>query len=386
MKRKICVVTGSRAEYGLLRWVMQGIEEHNDLQLQVVVTGSHLSLIYGNTYEEINRDGFTIHKKVPLPLEDDSASGVTKSIASAMVDLCDAFLDLQPDLVLILGDRYEIFAASVAALISRIPVAHVHGGELTEGAIDDALRHSITKMSQFHFVATDEYRKRVIQLGEDPTTVFNVGGLGIDCISKVKKLAKAEIEKDLNFKFQEKNLVVTFHPETLSQIPAEKQIDELITALDQFPTIGLIFTLPNADTNGSAIRDKIRRYVTTRLNAKAYESLGSSNYLSCLSLVDGVVGNSSSGILEAPTFKIGTVNIGDRQRGRLMSSSIINCQSDSREIVKAIQELFSKEFQHNLKNSENLYGPPGASDRIVSLLSDLPLRDNLSKKFFDLRK
>ena len=383
MSRKICVITGSRAEYGLLRWVMQLIKDEPTLTLQIIATGMHLSPQFGDTYQEIERDGFIIDRKVETLTEDDSPVGIAKSMGNGMIGFADVLNELRPDLIVVLGDRFEIFSAVAASLIARIPVAHIHGGELTEGLIDDSIRHSITKMSHLHFVAAAKYEKRVIQLGESPNRVFNVGGLGIDSISKTKLMTKEDIESQLQFTFQERNLLVTFHPVTLEDDTAKGQFSELLSALDEYPDLGLIFTMPNSDPGGLVLFDLIEGFVLNRKNAICRTSLGGSLYLSCLAQVDGLIGNSSSGLLEAPTFKIGTVNIGDRQRGRLTCSSIINCGTAKTEITNAIAKLFTSEFQRNLQTVVNPNGVPGANKRIIDVLINVDTTNLLKKVFND---
>ena len=384
MNRKICVITGSRAEYGLLRWVMQGIKGEPSLTLQIIATGMHLSPQFGNTYQEIEGDGFVIDQKVQMLTGSDTPVGITKSMGNGMIGFADALNELKPDLLVVLGDRFEVFSAVSAALVARIPVAHIHGGELTEGLIDDAIRHSITKMSHFHFVATDEYRNRVIQLGESPDRVFNVGGLGIDNISKTELMDREEVEGHLQFNFQERNLLVTFHSVTLEDDAAAEQFCELLAALDIYPDLGLIFTMPNADPGGHVLFDLIDKFVLTRTNAISRTSLGSNLYLSCLAQVDGVIGNSSSGLLEVPTFKIGTINIGDRQRGRLTCSSIINCNATKNDIISALAQLFTSEFQKNLETVVNPNGVSGASERIIDILTHVQIDNILKKVFHDI--
>lgn len=384
MTHKICVITGSRAEYGLLRWVMQGIKDDPTLTLQIIATGMHLSPQFGNTYREIEVDGFVIDRKIETLTKDDTAVGIARSMGNGMIGFADALDELRPDLIVVLGDRFEIFSAVATALVARIPVAHIHGGELTEGLIDDSIRHSITKMSHLHFVAAGDYQKRVIQLGESPNSVFNVGGLGIDSISKTKLMVKEHVESQLQFTFQERNLLVTFHPVTLEDDTAKGQFSELLSALDEYPDLGLIFTMPNSDPGGLVLFDLIEGFVLNRKNATCRTSLGSELYLSCLAQVDGVIGNSSSGLLEAPTFKIGTINIGDRQRGRLTCSSVINCGATKTEITTAIAELFTSEFQKNLETVVNPYGVSGASKRVVDLLVNVKTTNLLKKVFYDI--
>ena len=386
MTRRICVITGSRAEYGLLRWVMQGIKDEPSLTLQIIATGMHLSPEFGDTYQEIEGDGFVIDRKVEMLTGSDSPVGIAKSMGSGMIGFADALNELKPDLLVVLGDRFEIFSAVSAALVARIPVAHIHGGELTEGNFDDALRHSITKMSHLHFVAAEEYRNRVIQLGEFPDRVFNVGGLGVDNIARTKLKSKDELETELQFKFQEQNLLVTFHPVTLEPDSGVDQLTELLDALDSFPDIGLIFTLPNADTGGQLMTGLIEEYTNSRANAVSYASLGAVRYLSTMACVEGIIGNSSSGLLEAPSFMVGTVNIGDRQRGRLQAQSVISCKPNKREIQFAITKLLSGDFRNKLQNTVSPYGGPGARKNILECLKMTELSGLAVKTFFDLSK
>lgn len=385
MSRKICVITGSRAEYGLLYWVMQGVAQDPDLTLQIIATGMHLAPEFGYTYQQIEQDGFAIDRKVEILLSSDSPVGIAKSMGLGMIGFADAFNQLQPDLIVVLGDRFEIFSAVSAALVARIPVAHIHGGETTEGAFDEALRHSITKMSHLHFVAAEPYRQRVIQLGEQPEQVFLVGGLGIDNIKRLKLLDRNALEAVLDFKFGSRNLLVTFHPVTLEHATAEIQMQALLDALDELNDARLIFTLPNADTGGRSLIQMVERFVSEHDNARAYSSLGQLRYLSCVAQVDGVVGNSSSGLLEVPSFKKPTINIGDRQRGRLLASSVINCSPNKKDISAALQKLYDEDFQKSLANVQNPYGEGGASESIVATLKNVPLDKLVKKRFYDLR-
>jgi GDP/UDP-N,N'-diacetylbacillosamine 2-epimerase (hydrolysing) len=382
--KKICVITGSRAEYGLLRWVMQGISDDPEFDLQIIVTGMHLSPEFGLTYKVIESDGFIIDRKLEMLTSSDSSVGIAKSMGLGMIGFADALNELNPDLIVVLGDRFEIFSAVSAALVAKIPVAHLHGGEATEGLIDEGIRHSITKMSHLHFVAAEAYRQRVIQLGENPDTVFLVGGLGVDSIKRLKLLKRQEIEASLDFKFGQKNLLITFHPVTLEKSSAENQMGELLAALADLRGTKLIFTLPNADTDGRALIKMVQDFVEQHHNAKAYTSLGQLTYLSCLSQVDAVIGNSSSGLLEAPSFKKGTINIGDRQRGRLLAKSVINCEPRRVSINSAFEKLYSREFQDQLSTVVNPYGDGGASDKIISLIKTVSIDKIIKKKFFDL--
>jgi GDP/UDP-N,N'-diacetylbacillosamine 2-epimerase (hydrolysing) len=384
MTRTVCVVTGTRAEYGLLRWVMDGIRNTRGLELQVVVTGMHLSPEFGLTFREIENDGFEIDRKVEMLLSSDSGSGVAKSIGLGVIGFADALKELSPDLLLVLGDRFEILSAVLAATTMRIPVAHLHGGETTQGAIDEPIRHSITKMSHLHFVAAPEYRRRVIQLGEAPGHVFLVGGLGVDCIRRASLLTRGELEDSLGFSFAERNLLVTFHPVTLEVASAAEQMSELLAALEGLRDTNIVLTLPNADTDGRVLFDLIERFVAAHPNTKAYTSLGQQRYLSCVREVDGVVGNSSSGLTEVPSFRKGTVNIGDRQRGRLRAATVIDCAPDRVSITAAINELYSPEFKAKAALATNPYGDGGASDRIVDIVRSIDLDGILKKKFHDL--
>lgn len=384
MKRTICVVTGTRAEYGLLRWVMDGLRESPDVELKVIATGMHLAPEFGLTYREIERDGFAIDWKVEMLLSSDTPSGIAKSMGLGLIGFADVLRAVRPDLLVVLGDRFEILSAVVAALVARIPVAHLHGGEITEGAFDDAIRHAITKMSHFHFVAADAYRRRVIQLGEDPERVFVVGGLGIDGIKRLNLLSRPELETRLDFKFGRRNLLVTFHPATLDSASPGDQMRELLSAFDSLEDTHVIFTMPNADTAGRSLFAIVEEYVGTHPNSRAFTSLGQIGYLSAMREVDAVVGNSSSGLLEAPTFRKPTVNIGDRQSGRLKAHSVIDCAPDRASISAALRKALSTEFTHSIRDAQNPYGDGGASDRIVEIIRDLRLENAWKKSFHDI--
>jgi GDP/UDP-N,N'-diacetylbacillosamine 2-epimerase (hydrolysing) len=384
MTRKICVITGTRAEYGLLRWVMQGINDNPDLTLQVIATGMHLSPEFGLTYREIEKDGFQIDRKVEMLTSSDTPVGIAKSMGLGLIGFSDALNELKPDLIVVLGDRFEIFAAVSAALVARIPVAHLHGGETTEGAFDEALRHSITKMSHLHFVAAEEYRQRVIQLGEQPERVFLVGGLGIDNIKRLKLFDRAELEASLDFKLGQKNLLVTFHPVTLETSTATDQMAELLAALSALEDTKLIFTMPNADTDSRALIKMVEQFVAQHPNARAYTSLGQLRYLSCIAQMDGVVGNSSSGLAEVPSFKKGTINVGDRQRGRLQAESVINCEPTRQGIAAALKKLYTADFKASLSQVQNPYGEGGASEQVVKTIKHCALDGIVKKSFYDL--
>ena len=382
--RKVCVVTGSRAEYGLLRWVMEGINSSKELELQLIVTGMHLSPEFGMTHHEIEKDGFKINRKVEMLLSSDTPVGITKSMGLGLIGFADAFHDLKPNFLLVLGDRYETFIAATAATIRRIPIAHLHGGETTEGAFDEAFRHSITKMSHLHFVAAEEYKQRVIQLGEHPDQVFCVGGLGVDNILKLKLLDREELEESLSIKLEKKNLLVTFHPVTLEKDTATEQMSEVLNSLETLHDTRIIFTLANADTGGIRLNKMIENFVEQNKNATAFDSLGQLRYLSCLKHVDGVIGNSSSGLTEVPSFKKGTVNIGDRQKGRLRANSVIDCFPTQSSIDTALEKLYSSEFNNTLRKVKNPYGSGGASEKIVNGLEKMRDQNLLKKKFYHL--
>jgi len=384
-KRKICVVTGTRAEYGLLRWVMDGIQKSSKLELQIIATGMHLSPAFGMTYKEIEKDGFTINKKVEMLLSADSPSSISKSTGLGIVGFADSYESLQPDIVVILGDRFEILSACIAALFAKIPIAHIHGGETTEGAFDESIRHSISKMAWWHFVAADEYEKRVIQLGEYPDRVFNVGGLGVDVINKTNLLSKKELMDKTGIQFDDKNLMVTFHPVTLENNTSEKQCQALLNVLGKMQDTYIIFTMPNADTGGRIIKEMVIDFVKRNSNRSiSFESMGQLNYLSTLQFVNGVVGNSSSGLAEVPTFKIGTVNIGERQKGRLKANSIIDCEPTEDSIKSAIETLYNNDFQEKLKDVKNPYGKGLATEKILDLLDKNPIPTEPKKEFYDL--
>lgn len=381
---KVCVVTGTRAEYGLLYWLMKEIDSDSELELQIIVTGMHLSPEFGLTYKLIEQE-FNINKKIEMLLSSDTPVGISKSIGLAQISFSEAYDELKPDLVILLGDRYEIFAAATAAMVARIPIAHLHGGETTEGAFDEAIRHSITKMSHLHFTATDEYRRRVIQLGEAPERVFKVGGLGIENIKRLNLMSREEFENSINFKLNNKNLLVTFHPVTLEEYTTEQQFMQLLNALDTLINTHIIFTKANSDTDGRIINKLIDDYVNSNPSKSvAFASLGQLRFLSALQYVDGVVGNSSSGLAEAPSFKIGTINIGDRQKGRIKASSVIDAEPDYQSILKAIEHLYSDSFKEILINTKNPYGEGSASSEIIQIIKNTSLKHILKKSFFDL--
>jgi GDP/UDP-N,N'-diacetylbacillosamine 2-epimerase (hydrolysing) len=379
--RKIAIVTGTRAEYGLLYWLIKGVHEDPDLELQLLVTGMHLSPEFGLTWKQIEKDGFPISKKIEILLSSDTSVGISKSNALALISFAEAFDELKPEIVILLGDRTETFAAAQAALITGIPIAHIHGGELTEGAYDDAIRHSITKMSHLHFTATETYRMRVIQLGEQPHTVFNLGAIGLDNIKKLKLLNRTDFEESIGHKLKKNNLLITFHPVTLENQSAKEQFKNLLKALDELENTLLIFTKPNSDKDGRIIIQMIDDYVKSNPDkALAFTSLGQLRYLSAIQYMDAVVGNSSSGIIEVPVFNVPTINIGDRQKGRLMGPTIFSCDPVKAEISKAINNALNfdktKQYQHP-------YGDGNVSEKILEIMKSVE-NINLKKQFFTI--
>lgn len=384
MKKTICVATGTRAEYGLLKCLLGDIQGDEAFDLKIIATGAHLSPAHGLTINEIIDDGFHVDAQVDMLLGSDSSLEVTKSMGLGLIGFADALNQFNPDLLVILGDRYEMLVAATAALMAKIPVAHIHGGELTQGAFDDSIRHAITKLSHIHFVATEEYRKRVIQLGEQPNQVFCVGGLGVGAIQRTALLSRDDLEKALGLRLATRNLLITFHPETLGNNSSEKQTESLLSVLDSLGDVNLIFTGTNADTGGSTVMNLIRAFVKKKSNAYLFDSLGHTRYLSCLKYFDGVVGNSSSGLLEAPSFKIGTINIGDRQKGRLKANSVISCDANPLNIANAFEKLFSPEFKSLLNEVVNPYDHGDSSSQILQILRRQDLTGIACKSFYDL--
>lgn len=387
MKKNICIITGTRAEYGLLCPLIKKINEDDKLNLQLVVTGMHLSPEFGLTYKQIEEDAYKIDEKVEILLSSDTSVGISKSMGLAMISFSEVFDRLKPDMVVVLGDRYEIFSAVSVANISRIPVCHLHGGETTEGAFDENLRHSMTKMSYLHFTSTKEYRKRVIQLGESPDRVFNVGAIGIENIKNMNLLSKEELEKSIDFKLDKKYAIVTFHPVTLENNTAKNQFKQLLLALDNIKDLKVIFTKANSDTDGRIINKMIDEFVLTdKERFISFTSMGSLRYLSAIKYSDVVIGNSSSGIVEVPSFNKPTINMGDRQKGRIQAKSIINCEPIKNNIEKAIHKALSKEFLENIKDVKNPYGDGNVSDKIIEKIKHFLENDkiNLKKNFYDL--
>lgn len=387
MKKNVCVVTGSRAEYGLFYPLLKALKKEKIFNLQIIATGMHLSKEFGFTYREIQNDGFDITKKVDIKLKEDTSADILNSMGTALSGLGSAFKEIKPDLVILLGDRFETFCAAVAAHVSGVVIAHLHGGELSAGAIDEAFRHAVTKMSQFHFTSTEAYRSRVIQLGENPSKVFNVGAIGIDNIKEISFMPKQQLEKELNFEFDENIVLVTFHPVTLEKNTAGQQFGELLKALQLFPELRIIFTLPNADTDGRAIIKMIREFVKENTErARVFSSLGRVRYLSLVKIIKAVIGNSSSGVIEVPSLGKPTINIGDRQKGRLMAESVINCKPECASIQRALHKALKPEFQCFCTKTKNPYGNGDTTRKIIAIMkNNINKLDSLKKMFYDLK-
>ena len=381
--RKICVVTGSRAEYGILKGLMMAIKDDPELTLQIIATNQHLSERQGETYKEIESDGFSIDFKVYMADDDapDCANATAKSIGRGISGFADAFDALRPDLLLILGDRYEMLAVASTALIFKIPIAHLHGGEITEGAFDDAIRHAITKMSHLHFTSTEVYRKRVIQLGEQPDRVFNVGALGVENVLKSDFLSKEDLEKSLNFRLSDKCLFCTYHPVTLSTMSSEEQILNLLRALDDYQNYHIIFTYSNSDTDSQIIIRRIQEYVYANNDRCVFiPSLGQRRFFSTLRFVNAVIGNSSSGIIEVPSLGIPTLDIGDRQKGRIASESVIHCGYSKDEIKEGLKKVLA----YQTRFVDNPYYKEGTCDAVLEIIKSYPLEGLIQKHFFDI--
>ena len=385
MSRKICIFTGTRAEYGLLYWLMKEIEADPELELQIIASGAHCSPEFGLTYKTIEQDGFHINEKVEMLLSSDTSVGISKSTGLGIISYAEALDRLKPDIMVGLGDRFELMAAVTAAMISRIPIGHISGGDTTEGAIDESIRHSITKMSHLHFSTTETYRKRVIQLGEDPKRVFNFGALSIDNIKRFPLLNREEFEQKLGFKLGKRTLLVTFHPVTLEDSTSESQFRQLLQVMDELEDTHIIITKPNADTDGRVLIKMIDDYVLKNSHkAMSSVNLGQLLYLSACQWVDCVVGNSSSGVVEVPSFKKPTLNIGDRQKGRLQAPSIVNCEPDYNSIKEGFNKIFSADFQKSLPDSKNPYEGDGTAIKIKEKLKNYPLEGIIKKSFYNI--
>lgn len=386
--KRIGIMTGTRAEYGLLKPLMQEINKDNDLELYLIVSGMHLSPEFGMTYKEIEEDGFEINAKVEMLLSSDSPAGISKSIGLGVIGFADEFQRADLDMLILLGDRYEALSAAISAMVMRIPIAHLHGGELTEGAIDEGIRHSITKMSYLHFTSTEQYRNRVIQLGENPERVFYVGALGVENIKKINLMTKEELERSIHFEIDENTVIVTYHPVTLENNTVEEQFLNLLEVLDRNPKIRMIFTKANADTNGRIVNELIDKYAAQNSErACAFMSLGQKRYLSALKYCRIVIGNSSSGIIEAPSFGKPIINIGDRQKGRICADSVINCGYTQQEIQRAMETALTEEFENKARNCRNPYEKENTAANIISVIKDYLLNDKikLKKGFYDIK-
>lgn len=386
MKKKICVVTGTRAEYGLLKPIIVKLVASPVFEPQVVVTGAHLSLEFGLTYQEIEKDGIAIHKKIEILLSSDTPAAVSKSMGLALISFAEYFADSRPDAVLLLGDRYEILAVACAAMNEEIPIIHLHGGETTEGAVDEAVRHAVTKMSYLHMASTEDYQRRIIQMGENPDRVFCVGAMGVENAMHAKLMEKGELERDLQIKLDVPYGVVTFHPVTLEKDSSRAQVEELLEALEEFPDWKFLMTKANADKGGRVINQMLESYASSHAKVKVYDSLGMARYLSAVKYSHMVIGNSSSGLIETPSFHVPTVNIGDRQKGRIRSDSVIDCLPIKSNIVEAMRKAYSKEFRDKLVNTKNPYGDGETSNKIVRILEEALWNEkiNLKKKFWDI--
>jgi len=387
--KKIAVVTGSRAEYGSLYCLMKDIENDVDLELQVVVTGTHLSDQFGSTDKQIMQDGFTIDARVFMQIASDDSVAIVKSMGVGLIGFADAFTYLKPDLLVVLGDRYEIFSAVQAALMMKIPVAHIHGGEITGGSLDDSIRHAITKLSHLHFVAAEEYKNRVLQLGEVPENVFNVGAPGLDQLERTTFLSKKTLKETLNISLSSdmRNFLITYHPVTTKLGETYDGLFPLLEALDHFPDANLIFTGSNADEGGQKINQLLSAYLKKRdKQGSMFMSLGSKRYLSLLKNVDLVMGNSSSALIEAPALGVPSIDIGERQAGRLRASSVLHCDEHTSDIVATINKALTPQFQSSLSNIRKPYGASGASKKIVSILKAKDPKSLIKKQFHDYEK
>ena len=383
--RTICVVTGSRAEYGLLSRLMRMIKESQDCRLQVIATNMHLLPEYGNTYLEIERDGFHIDAKVSMKKTSDDAYGVIASMSEEMKGMNEALRRLSPDMVVILGDRYEMLVVAIISMLQHIPIVHLHGGEISEGAVDDSIRHSITKMSSLHFTSTEVYRKRVIQLGEQPDRVFYVGSLGVENLQQVSLMNKQDLEASLDFTFADSTIMVTYHPVTLGNRSPKDEIDDFLLALDAFPELKVLFTMPNSDQGGDVIRHAIEGYCRQNGDrCSCYSSLGVHRYLSALQYVVVVVGNSSSGLIEVPSAHIPTLNIGERQKGRIHGESVLDCGSDTASIIAGLNQVLSYEFRMGAYVAMNPYEKENTAQLIFDIISTYPLDILQRKPFYNL--
>ena len=384
-RRSICVVTGSRAEYGLLYWLMKEIDQDPALELRVIVTGAHLSPRFGLTVRQVESDGFAVDARVEALAEGDEPLDVARAVGRGTAGFADALDRVRPDVVVLLGDRYEILAAAQATTLLGIPLAHIHGGELSEGVLDDAIRHCVTKLAQLHFVAAEPYRQRVIQLGEPPDRVYNFGAPGLDHLTRTTLPEKEELERLTGFAIEEPTLVVTYHPVTLGESDPTRGFGELLSAIDRNPGARVVLTKANADAGGRRINEMIDAYAQQHPGrVAAFDSLGIRNYLGLVRQADAVVGNSSSGLIEAPALRTATVNVGDRQRGRLRAASVIDCPEQAADVEAAIRRALSPEFRGRVRDATPPYGSGGASAKIKDVLKDVRLEGIVVKRFYDL--
>ncbi len=382
---KISILTSTRADFGLLKNLIFELNKNKKFSISVIASGSHFVEKYGKTYKEIIKNKININEKIVFKSIPDNEYGISKTFAKCVEKSTKILKKISPDLLIVLGDRYEVLASVISANILRIPIGHIHGGELTYGAVDDAYRHSITKMSHIHFTAHKIYKKRIIQLGEDPKKIFVVGGLGIDSLKKTKLLSRKDLEKKFNFKFKRKNYLVCFHPETSKKESPKKQINEILSALKRLKETCIFFTMPGADLGNSLIENEIKKFIKLNKNCFFYKSLGQVNYFSFLNQVDVIIGNSSSGILEMPYFKKATINLGDRQLGRLQSKTVINIPIKKKEILKSLKKILSFSFKNKIKKEKTLYGNGGASERIVKILKKIKTDNLFQKKFYNIK-
>tara|TARA_B100000989_G_scaffold295091_1_gene275402 strand:+ start:48 stop:1196 length:1149 start_codon:yes stop_codon:yes gene_type:complete len=380
---KIATISSTRADFGLLKNLIKKLNKNN-FKTRLIATGTHFSKQYGYTYRDILNNKIKIDKKINKKIDTSNSIGISKIMSAHIFESSKIFEKLKPDLIILLGDRYEILASAIAAHICCIPIAHIHGGELTNGLIDDAFRHSITKLSQIHFVANKIYKKRVIQLGENPKKVFDVGGMGVDSIKATSTFSKAELEKILNIKFSEKNLLINFHPETLNKNSAKIQTQELLSALKNLKKTSLFFTMPGAENENLDIIKQIKKFVKKNDDSYFFKSLGHKKYFSFLKVVDGMIGNSSSGLLEMPSFRKATINLGNRQSGRIKSKSVLDTKIKKKNIIFSIKKIYSKKFINKIKNCKNPYGDGGSSNKIVKVLKKIKIKNLVNKKFYDI--
>jgi GDP/UDP-N,N'-diacetylbacillosamine 2-epimerase (hydrolysing) len=385
MNKKICILTATRAEYGLLKPVIKKLRLDKSFDARLAVTGAHLSEDFGMTWQEIEQDKIPIEIKIDILTAENTKAGTSVEMANALIKFTDYFQTSRPDMLLLLGDRYETLAVAISAMNLNIPIIHLYGGETSEGAADEGIRHAITKLSYLHLTSTESYRQRVIQLGESPDRVFTVGALGVENILNESLISKKELENKLEFYLDMPYGLVTFHPVTLEDDYAENQINELLMACEEQKNMKYIFTRANADANGKKINRIIEKFTKKHNRMILVSSLGMINYLSAMKYCTLVMGNSSSGIIEAPSFKVPTINIGDRQRGRIQAESVINCLPIKEDIIKSMNKALSTEFQNSLENVVNPYGNQDTSDKIVSIIKEIMIIKtvNLKKKFYD---